>query len=76
MLSWEAARRFANDGVSVTCCHPGATASALNVAVTNGGLTTHTPEQTAALPLYLALDPNAGNVSGRWFAFGNDPKNC
>ena len=76
MLSWEAARRFSKDGISVFACHPGVTGSAVNESVTGvkGGLNYHTPSQTAALPLYLALDPALVGVTGKWFDGGKSPK--
>lgn len=73
MLTWEAARRFKPDRISVTACHPGITSSELNIALTGGGsgFTAHTPEQCAATPLRLATDPALAGVTGRWFEIGS-----
>jgi hypothetical protein len=78
MLSWEAARRFAKDGITVTCCHPGVTGSTLNESLTGvkGGVSWHSAIQTAALPLYLATNSAVSGVTGKWFSGGNIPKKC
>ena len=75
MLSWEAARRFLFDGIAVNACHPGVTSSTLNQSVSGvkGGLTWHSPKQTAALPLYLATDSSITNVTGKFFSGGKNP---
>lgn len=70
MLSWEASRQFARDGISVTACHPGITSSDLNIALC-GGMSAHTPEQAAATPLRLATDVSLKGVTGTWFQVGS-----
>ncbi len=68
MLTVAYARRLADRGISVNACHPGDVNSTLSNSLGFGGH--ESPEQGAATPLLLALEPIGGEHSGCYFAGG------
>jgi retinol dehydrogenase-13 len=65
MLTVAYAQRLKEMGVTVNACHPGDVNSKLSNAFGFGG--SETPEEGAATPLYLALDPSLRGVTGKYY---------
>lgn len=68
MLSLAAAERLAGSGVTVNACHPGDVHSTLSRELGFGG--SDTPDEGAALPVQLAVDPALETVTGAYFERG------
>lgn len=73
LLAVEAARRWADDGITANAVNPGAIAT--NLQQHTGGLRTpqerrKTPAQGAATPVLLAASPLLAGVTGRYFEDG------
>ena len=66
MLTVPFAERLKPLGVTVNACHPGDVPSTLSHNLGFHGH--HTPEEGARTPVWLATDPIAGNMTGKFFA--------
>ena len=76
LFTYELARRLADTGVTVNCCHPGAVRTSLGH--NNGGLASRlagmvgvffrTPAQGASTSIRLATAPELAAVTGHYFA--------
>ncbi len=66
LFTYELAERLAGTGVSVNCLHPGVVTTKLLRAgfVSSTGIS---PLEGAETPVYLAIDPDAGRISGEYF---------
>ena len=64
-MSYYAARLWKDDGIVVNAVHPGFTSS--NVVTGLGfGSGTETAEKSARTPVWAALSPEAGKLTGEW----------
>jgi retinol dehydrogenase-14 len=77
MFTYELARRLAGTGVTATALHPGVTRTAFGAEDPTGMMRAmtlfarpfmKTPKQGAATPIYLASSPEAGGITGQYFA--------
>ncbi|MCR4586496.1 MAG: SDR family oxidoreductase [Lachnospiraceae bacterium] len=76
LFTRELARRVADRGITVNCCHPGAVATNIGIDRDTGfGKTVtgmlkpffQTPEEGARTAIFLAMDNSVKNVSGEYF---------
>lgn len=76
LFTRELARRVAERGITVNCCHPGAVATNIGIDRDTGfGKTVtgllkpffQTPEEGARTAIFLAMDESVKNVSGEYF---------
>jgi NAD(P)-dependent dehydrogenase (short-subunit alcohol dehydrogenase family) len=66
MLSWTAAKLFADDKIAVHACHPGVVTSGLlsNLGMKEGF---DTPDSAAATPIFLATDSSVEGKTGLYW---------
>ena len=76
LFTRELARRVADRGITVNCCHPGAVATNIGIDRNTGfGKTItgmlkpffQTPEEGARTAIFLATDESVKNISGEYF---------
>ena len=65
MLSTALGDRLAPDGIVVNACHPGVVNSQLTAAMGTSG--PDSPDEGARIAVWLATDPEACNLSGKYF---------
>ncbi len=70
MLSLAFAERLAPLGIVVNACHPGDVNSRLSNSLGFGGH--ESPDEGAETPLWLAVDPAAADVTGKYFEHCNE----
>ena len=76
LFTRELARRVADRGITVNCCHPGAVATNIGIDRNTGfGKTVtgllkpffQTPEEGAKTAIFLATDESVKNITGEYF---------
>ena len=65
MLTVAFARKLESYGITVNTCHPGDVNSKLSNDLGFGGH--ETPDEGASTPVWLATDPSARNITGKYF---------
>lgn len=65
-LTFAMARRIAGSGISVNCLHPGVVATKM-LRAGFPGIRGNAPSEGAKLPVYLAVSPDVGGITGEYF---------
>lgn len=74
MLSWAAARRYKEFGITVNACHPGVVTSSLlkGLGMSSGW---DSPADAASTPVFMATDSSLADTTGTYFQ-DSKPKGC
>lgn len=68
MLSWETARRYQTDHITVNAVMPGWTKSALTIDLNSAEGASDSPADCAITPVWAATAPELENVTGAWIS--------